>query len=114
MRQIAGGVAIFPAAPTALRNSDVDHEYRQDSDFYYLTGFEEPNAVAVLAPDRDHKFVMFVQPKDRQREVWTGWRAGEEGATRDYGADVAFSIDQIDQELPGLIEKANRIFYRFG
>jgi Xaa-Pro aminopeptidase len=114
MRHIAGGVAIFPAAPTAVRNSDVDHEYRQDSDFYYLTGFEEPNAVAVLAPDLDDKFVMFVQPKDRQREVWTGWRAGEEGAKRDYGADVAFPIEKIDQELPRLVEKADRIFYRFG
>lgn len=115
MARIGGGIAIFPAAPTAIRNSDVEHEYRQDTDFYYLTGFEEPNAVAVLAPDHpEHKFVLFVQPKVREREVWTGWRAGDEGAKRDYGADAAFTIDKLEEELPKLAEKANRIYYRFG
>src|SRR5262245_6516712 len=115
MRRISGGVAIFPAAPTAIRNSDVEHEYRQDTDFYFLTGFEEPNAVAVLAPHHpEHKFVLFVQPKDREREVWTGWRAGEEGATRDYGADAAFTLNKLDEELPKLVAKADRIYYRFG
>jgi len=115
MRQIPGGIAIFPAAPTAIRNSDVEHEYRQDTDFYYLTGFEEPNAVAVLTPDHpEHKFVLFVQPKDREREVWTGWRAGEEGAKRDFGADAAFTIDKLDEELPKLADKADRVYYRFG
>ena len=115
MRRIAGGVAIFPGAPTAIRNSDVEHEYRQDSDFYYLTGFEEPNAVAVLVPDHpEHRFVLFVQPREREREVWTGWRAGEEGAKSDFGADAAFTIDKLDEELPKLIGKADRIYYRFG
>src|SRR5436305_7847749 len=96
-----GGVAIFPAAEMFIRNNDVDHEYRQDSDFYYLTGFEEPNAVAVLNPDHPkHKFTLFVQPKDRKMEVWTGWRAGEEGAKRDYLADAAFTIDKLEKELP--------------
>jgi Xaa-Pro aminopeptidase len=115
MRRIKGGVAIFPAAPTAIRNSDVEHEYRQDTDLYYLTGFEEPGAVAVLAPDHpDHRFVLFVQPKDREREVWTGWRAGEEGARRDYGADAAFTIDRLDQELVKIAGKAEKIYYRFG
>src|ERR1700730_14711835 len=99
MQRIRGGIAIFPAAPTAIRNSDVEHEYRQDTDFYYLTGFEEPNAVAVLTPDHtEHRFVLFVQPKDPAREVWTGWRAGDEGARRDYGADAAFTIDKLDEE----------------
>ena len=115
MRRIAGGVAIFPSAPTAIRNSDVEHEYRQDSDLYYLTGFEEPNAVAVLAPDDpEHRFVLFVQAREREREVWTGWRAGEEGAKRDFGADAAFTIDKLDEELPKLVEKADGIYYRFG
>jgi len=115
MRRIGGGVAIFPSAPTAVRNSDVEHEYRQDSDFYCLTGFEEPNAVAVLAPDHpEHRFVLFVQAREREREVWTGWRAGEEGATRDFGADAAFTIDKLDEQLPKLVEKADRIYYRFG
>jgi Xaa-Pro aminopeptidase len=115
MRRIVGGVAIFPSAPTAIRNSDVEHEYRQDSDLYYLTGFEEPNSVAVLAPDHpEHRFVLFVQAREREREVWTGWRAGEEGAKRDFGADAAFTIDKLDEELPKLVEKANRVYYRFG
>src|SRR4030095_1801909 len=115
MRGIGHGVAIFPAAPSAIRNSDVEHEYRQDTDFYYLTGFEEPNAVAVLAPDHpEHKFVLFVQPKDREGEVWNGSRACEEGAKRDFGADAAFTIDKLDEELPRLAEKADRVYYRFG
>jgi Xaa-Pro aminopeptidase len=111
----SGGVAIFPAAQMSIRNSDVDYEYRQESDFYYLTGFEEPNAVAVLNPDNPkHPFTLFVQPKDRKMEVWTGWRAGEEGAKRDYHADTAFTIDKLDKELPRLIGKAERLYYRFG
>jgi Xaa-Pro aminopeptidase len=115
MERITTGVAIFPAAPLAIRNNDVEHEYRQDTDFYYLTGFEEPNAVAVLTPDHpEHRFVLFVQPRDREREVWTGWRAGEEGAKRDYGADAAFTIDKLDEELPRLLERSDRIYYRFG
>ena len=115
MQRIASGIAIFPAAPTAVRNSDVEHEYRQDTDFYYLTGFEEPNAVAVLFPDHpEHKFVLFVQPKDREKEVWTGWRIGPERAKEKYGADEAFTIDKLDEELPKLAENANRIYYRFG
>ncbi len=115
MNRISSGIAIFPAAPTFLRNGDVEHEYRQDTDFYYLTGFEEPGAIAVLAPEHpEHKFVLFVQPKDREREVWTGWRAGDEGAKRDYGADAAFTIDKLDEELPKLAAKANSIYYRFG
>ena len=115
MARIAGGAAIFPAAPTAIRNNDVEHEYRQDTDFYYLTGFEEPNAVAVLIPDHpEHRFTLFVQPKDREREVWTGWRAGEEGVRRDYGADAAYAIDKLDDELPRLLAKTDRIYYGFG
>ncbi|HKV42406.1 MAG TPA: aminopeptidase P N-terminal domain-containing protein [Blastocatellia bacterium] len=115
MRRIGGGAALLPSAPVALRNGDVDHEYRQDSDFYYLTGFEEPGSVAVLVPDHpEHRFVMFVQPKDPEREVWTGWRAGEAGAVETYGADAAYTIDKLDEILPKLIQKADRIYYRFG
>jgi Xaa-Pro aminopeptidase len=115
MRRMGNGVAIFPSASTAVRNNDVDHEYRQETDFYYLTGFEEPNAVAVLAPEHtEHRFVLFVQPKDREREVWTGWRAGEKGAVRDFGADAAYTVSKLDEELPKLVGKAERIFYRFG
>jgi len=115
MSRIKGGAAIFVSAPVAIRNGDVEHEYRQDTDFYYLTGFEEPNAVAVLVPDHpDSRFVMFVQPKDPEKEVWTGWRAGEAGAVGGFGASVAHTIDQLDKELPKLLTQADRIYYRFG
>jgi len=115
MKRIGGGAAILPAAPAALRNSDVEHEYRQDSDLYYLTGFEEPESAAVLVPDHpEHRYVLFVRPKNREREVWTGWRVGTDGAIRDYGADAAFTNEQIDIELPKLLAKADRIYYRFG
>jgi Xaa-Pro aminopeptidase len=115
MRQIAGGAGIFPATPTAVRNGDVDHEYRQNADLYYLTGFEEPNSVAVLVPNHPKTpFVMFVQPRDPERETWTGHRAGEEGAVSDFGADKAFTTDKLTEELPGLLKHADRIYYRFG
>jgi len=115
MSRIKGGAAIFVSAAVAIRNGDVEHEYRQDTDFYYLTGFEEPNAVAVLVPDHpDSRFVLFVQPKDPEREVWTGWRAGEAGAVGGFGANVAHTIDQLDKELPKLLSAANRIYYRLG
>jgi len=115
MQRMGGGMAIFPSAPTAVRNSDVEHEYRQDTDFYYLTGFEEPNAVAVLAPDHpEHKFVLFVQPKDRDKEVWTGWRVGPERTKEEYGADEAFTIDKLDEQMPKLAENGDRMYYRFG
>ena len=115
MRRIGNSVAIFPSAPVAIRNGDVEHEYRQDTDFYYLSGFEEPHSVLVLAPGSNQsRFVMFVQPKDREREVWTGWRAGVEGALRDYAADAAFTIDELEVKLPELIGKADEIYYRFG
>jgi Xaa-Pro aminopeptidase len=116
MRRIGRrSVAIFPSAPPAIRNADVEHEYRQESDFYYLSGFEEPNSALVLAPGNPkHKFVMFVQPKDREQEVWTGWRAGPEAAMRDYGADRAYTNDKLDKELPKLLKRADRLYYRFG
>lgn len=115
MRQIGGGAAIFPSAPASIRNGDVEHEYRQNTDLYFLTGFEEPNSVAVMVPDHpEHRFVLFVQPKDPEREVWTGKRAGEDGARREYGADQAFSIDKLSEELHKLLVKADRIYYSFG
>jgi len=114
MARIKGGAAVFTSAPVAIRNGDVEHEYRQDTDFYYLTGFEEPNAVAVLVPDHpDSRFVLFVQPKDPDKELWTGWRAGEAGAIG-FGANAAYTIDQLDSEMPKLLAAADRIYYRFG
>ncbi|MGB6452030.1 MAG: Xaa-Pro aminopeptidase [Steroidobacteraceae bacterium] len=108
-------IAIVPAAPVRHRNNDVEYPYRQDSDFYYLTGFGEPEAVAVLVPGRPQaEYVLFVRDRDPEREVWDGRRAGTAGATRTYGADDAFPIDDIDDILSGLMENRSRVFYAMG
>jgi Xaa-Pro aminopeptidase len=108
-------IAIVPAAPERIRNSDVHHPYRQDSDFHYLTGFGEPEAVAVLVPGRPHgEYLLFVRDRDPTRETWDGRRAGPEGAVRDFGADDAFPIADIDEILPGLIENRAKVFYAMG
>jgi Xaa-Pro aminopeptidase len=110
-----GAIAILPAAPVKSRNSDVTYHYRPDSDFFYLTGFAEPEAVAVLIPGRAHaEYVLFVRDRDPLRETWDGRRAGPEGATRDYGADDAFPIGDIDDILPGLMESCSRVYYTMG
>jgi Xaa-Pro aminopeptidase len=110
-----GAIAILPAAPEKSRNSDVQYHYRPDSDFYYLTGFAEPDAVAVLIPGRAQaEYVLFVRDRDPVRETWDGRRAGPEGATRDYGADDAFPISDIDDILPGLMENCSRVYYTMG
>src|SRR5687767_5154675 len=81
-------IAILPAAPVRHRNSDVEYSYRQDSDFFYLTGFGEPESVAVLIPGRAQaEYVLFVRERDPERETWDGHRSGPEGAVRDFGAD---------------------------
>ena len=108
-------IAIVPAAPVRHRNNDVEYPYRQDSDFQYLTGFGEPESVAVLVPGREQaQYVLFVRDRDPERETWDGRRAGTEGATRQYGADDAFPITDIDEILPGLMENRTRVFYAMG
>jgi len=108
-------IAILPAAPVRSRNRDVEFPYRQDSDFYYLTGFAEPEAVAVLCPGREQgEFVLFCRERDPQMELWNGKRAGLEGACRDYGADDAFPIGDIDDILPGLLEDQSCVYYAMG
>jgi Xaa-Pro aminopeptidase len=110
-----GGIAILPAVPEKTRNSDVLYHYRPDSDFFYLSGFAEPEAVAVLIPGRPQaEYVLFVRDRDPARETWDGRRAGPEGATRDYGADDAFPISDIDDILPGLMENCSRVYYTMG
>src|SRR6188768_3214171 len=84
------GVLVISAAPLAIRNNDVEHEYRQDSDFYYLTGFDEPDSALFLRSDGDVRSVLFVRPRDPERETWDGPRAGIEGAVADFGADQSF------------------------
>ena len=108
-------IAILPAAPVRHRNNDVEYAYRQDSDFYYLTGFDEPESVAVLVPGRDHaEYILFVRERDPARETWDGRRAGPAGARRVYGANDAFPITDIDEILPGLIENRAKVFYSMG
>jgi Xaa-Pro aminopeptidase len=109
------GIAVLPAAPVRHRNGDIEYAYRQDSHFYYLTGFPEPDAVAVLAPGRPHaEYLLFVRERDALRESWDGPRAGTEGAVEEYGADDAFPIEDIDEILPGLMEQRSQIFYSMG
>ncbi len=116
MRELAPGpsVAVFPAMPVATRNSDVEHAYRAHSDVYWLTGFEEPEAVVVLSTEGDKPFTLFVRPRDKEKEIWTGRRAGTEGASKAFGADQAFEAGKLDEELPRLLGSARTLFYRVG
>lgn len=115
MAKIGNGTAIFRSAPMAVMHNDVEYTFRQDSDFFYLTGFDEPEAVAVLAPHHpEHRFVLFVRPKEPEKEVWTGYRCGVEGVKERFGADEAYSIAELDEKLPQYLEKADRIYYRLG
>jgi Xaa-Pro aminopeptidase len=116
MRMIGkGAVAILPAATTKIRNRDVEYLYRQDSDFLYLTGFAEPEAVTVLVPGRKNgEFLLFCRERDVERETWDGKRAGPDGAVAHYGADDAFPISDIDEILPGIIEQCDRVYYTIG
>jgi len=108
-------IAIIPSAREQLRSRDTEFYFRQDSDFYYLSGFAEPDAVLVLIPGRRHgQFVMFCREKDPGMELWNGYRAGPEGACTEYGADDAFPIGDIDDILPGLIEGRERVYYSMG
>ena len=108
-------IAIVPAARETTRNRDVDYPFRQDSDFYYLTGFAEPEAVLVLLPGRKHgQYILFCRDRDPTMELWNGYRAGPEGAVADFGADDAFPISDIDDILPGLIEGRERMYYAMG
>lgn len=110
-----GDIAILPSAPIRLRNRDVEYRYRPDSDFYYVTGFPEPEAVAVLKPGRAHgEYVLFCRERDPEMELWNGKRAGQDGACELYGADDSFPINDIDDILPGMLENTNRVFYTMG
>jgi Xaa-Pro aminopeptidase len=108
-------IAIVPAAPERIRNNDAHYPYRQDSDFHYLTGFSEPDAVMALIPGRAAaEQILFCRERDPERERWDGPRAGTEGAVGKLGMDDAFPIADIDEILPGLIEGRSRVYYHFG
>jgi len=109
------GVAILPAAPVRMRSRDVEYRFRQDSDFYYLTGFAEPDAVAVLVPGRENgEFLLFCRERAPDKELWDGSRMGPEGVVEHFAADDAFPIDDIDDILPGVIESCSRVYYTMG
>ncbi|MEX2517444.1 MAG: Xaa-Pro aminopeptidase [Gammaproteobacteria bacterium] len=111
----ADSIAIIPATQVKVRNRDVDYPYRPDSDFYYLTGFPEPDAVAALIPNRPQgEYLLFCRERDPAMETWNGKMAGLEGACEIYGADDAFPIGDLDDILPGLLENKERVFYSMG
>lgn len=108
-------IAIIPTAPEQVRNRDVYYPYRPDSDFYYLTGFAEPDSLAVLIPNRPQgQYLLFCRERDAEKETWHGQRAGLEGACDKYGADDAFPITDIDDIIPGLLENKQRLYYTMG
>lgn len=108
-------IGILPAAPIRRRNRDIEFAYRPDSDFHYMTGFPEPEAVAVLVPGRPQgEYLLFCRERNPERELWDGARAGLEGACERYDANDAFPIGDIDDILPGLIENRERVFYAMG
>jgi Xaa-Pro aminopeptidase len=112
-----GGVAILPTAPEALRNSDTDYPYRHDSYFYYLTGFTEPDSVLVLVAPSAHapaQAILFCRQKNRDREIWDGFRHGPEGARAAFGFDSAFPIEELDVEMTRLLSNAPAAYYALG
>ncbi len=108
-------ILVLPAAPERVRSHDTHYPYRQDSDFWYLCGFPEPEAVLVLVPGRRHgEALLFCRERDPERESWDGPRAGQEGAVADFGMDDAYPIEDLDEILPGLLEGRSRVYYHFG
>jgi Xaa-Pro aminopeptidase len=108
-------VAIFPAAPSSIRSHDTEYRYRQDNDFFYLTGFPEPEALCLLSPQHEsERFILFVRPRDKEKETWTGKRFGVEGTKECFGVDEAYTIDKIDEVLPQHLLQAENVYYAFG
>ena len=112
---IGDGLAIIPGAREISRNGDVNFEFRQASDFFFLTGFEEPEAVLVLNPAHPkERVVLFVRPRDRDLEIWTGRRAGVEGAVAAYGADAAYPLAELDDRLREMLLERTTVYYALG
>src|SRR5699024_3048231 len=108
-------VAIIAAAPERVRNNDAEYPYRQDSSFWYLTGFPEPEAVAVFVPEKEGgTFILFCRERDRAMEIWNGYRAGPNGAMADYGADEAYPISRLESLLPELLANKSSVYVDLG
>jgi len=114
--QLGGAAAVIPAAPLVTHHADCEWPFRQDSDFWYLTGFDEPDAVALLLPHRPEgeRYVLFVHPREPGAEVWTGRRWGCEGAVETFGADIAHPISELPERLPDYLKGAEGIAFRVG
>lgn len=111
-------IAIIATSPVALRNRDADYKYRADSSFFYLTGFAEPEAVAVIetfdTEEEGYTYSLFCRERDREMEIWNGYRAGVDGAVDDYEADEAYAIDLLDEEILTKLQNKDKLFYRIG
>lgn len=108
-------IAIIPSSREIARSHDTHFRFRQDSDFFYLTGFDEPDSVAVINPsNKKQQYTLFVRPRNKEREIWDGPRAGVEGALKDYGADAAFPIEKFEKEVLKLLSGPTKLYYRFG
>lgn len=109
------GALLVPTNPERLRAGDSHYPFRPGSDFWYLTGFGEPEAWALLKKDgEDAGLTMLVLPKDPEREVWTGIRSGTEGACAEFGADQAYSTDDLEKELARLLADVQTLYFSFG
>ncbi len=111
-------IAIIATSPVALRNRDADYKFRADSSFFYLTGFAEPEAVAVIETfesiDEGYTYSLFCRERNREMEIWNGYRAGVDGAVDDYEADEAYAIDLLDEEIIEKLHNKQKLFYRIG
>lgn len=118
MQSNPGATFIFPSNPDSIRNSDVHYPFRQDSNFFYLTGLDEPDSYLILTPSLSkpgaYKMILFVLPKDPEKEMWEGERYGIEGAQKIFGADEAFPIHELDKKLPEILQGCEKVFYRLG
>ena len=111
-------IAIIATSPVAMRNRDADYKFRSDSSFFYLTGFAEPEAVAVIetfdTEAEGYSYSLFCRERDREMEIWNGYRAGVDGAVDDYDADEAYAIDLLDDEILEKLQNKDKLFYRIG
>jgi Xaa-Pro aminopeptidase len=114
VESMGSAVAVVPAARELVRSHDTTFPFRQDSDFYYLTGFPEPDALAVLTGSGPGRFILFTRPRDAKQEIWTGPRQGPEGAKEVFGADEAFSLSELDSTMPELLRNVRRVYFAFG
>jgi Xaa-Pro aminopeptidase len=115
LHRLGTAAAVIPAAPLRTHHADVEHSFRQDSDFWYLTGFDEPDAVALFLPHRqENPFVLFVAPREPSAEVWNGFRWGCEGAVAHFGAHLAHPLSELEERLPQYLQGAEGIAFRVG